>query len=1350
MKTRTNFAKLLATLMLMMVCVEGWAYTNNPDFQVDGIWYSKTTVAGTVKVDWKGSLYFSGMTHNCYSGEITIPSTVEYQGETYTVTTIGSSTFYYCNVTAIQLPSTITKIETEGFRGCKFTEITLPSGLRELGAGAFANSSLKSCKLPFGIVEIPENLFGSCGQLTDVQLPSTIKKIGIDAFRGSTLNNIFLPNGLEEIGERAFRDTPLTEIMIPYTLKAIANHTFMGCTQLSTVEFGGPSNLKGIGNEAFRGCPITDITIPESVESIEWGAFYGCSQLENLTFKSPSKLKYIGGSAFNGNYGNKNKIWQVTIPASVDSIADYAFSNSQNLGTVKFEEGSNLRIIGNGAFDYTPITEIQIPEGVERIGEGAFQNCKSLTSISFPEGLKEIPKNLCFECTNLKQVTIPSSAKYVGEAAFRTYYYISEKSIDLKATLDSIGDAAFCGVGSINIYDYDAWVNLVVNYRPFKYDDSSNGYRYDYDYDLGIKNIYAYKTFAHIYLDGELVTNYTIPEGVTKIEEKTFAANTDIRSITFPQSLVTIESEAFFDCSNLETITFGDNVKDVYFGAFYNCNNIKTVDIGDLGNWCEITFYGNNTTAHKIVYANPLIQAGKIVEKDKQLSSLKIPSTVKRIGDVAFYGCLRFDAVSIPNSVESIGNFAFAGCSDLETVTFGKKPKLASIGNNAFQGTSIQTIQLPNSLTSIGESAFQDCKVLEEITIPEKVTEIKSQTFSNDSKLERVTLPEGLTCVGFYAFGGTCLKNIIIPSTVHTIGRSAFEANGIEKVCITDLAAWCNINFGIANFKSLPLYLNGELIQDLVIPDNVTRISPNAFGNAYTIKSITIPEGVKFIGNRCFLGCSGVTSLRLPSSLEVVEEQAFYFYANHDVSVYVNSLEDLFRHGLGNTPLVLDYHYTLSDQTNLYVNGKLIRDLVIPEGITSVNYKFSRFSFTTVTLPSTLESILYDCFHPTPSLKKIYSKSKFAPKLPSNGSYIPTGLGNSNNNKSYFEVIYVPAGRSNNYKSSWSGNADIIKEAPEDILLTGDQNLANITDSLQAHSFVYGRSVSCVDLSGATLAEDVTTEGLKEADADGNAIFFLPDGSEGFEGENMVVNGHATKIVLKDGADFAAPYDFTADEVVYERSFPADGNKAYPLCLPYTLPTIPEGLTAYSLTGQDSKGRLEFTETAQVVANQPYLVMASEDVTNLNAQNVQFLATPEDLPDAGIEGFEFRGTMMTMTGEDASFDWNAFVLQDDMTWAPVDANDERAIKPMTVFLSPDDDADILHITIGGKVIGRPFGDLDGDGLLSNKDVVALINIVLGKQPVPEAVGGKNPADINGDNQISIADVTTLVNIILGK
>ena len=161
------------------------------------------------------------------------------------------------------------------------------------------------------------------------------------------------------------------------------------------------------------------------------------------------------------------------------------------------------------------------------------------------------------------------------------------------------------------------------------------------------------------------------------------------------------------------------------------------------------------------------------------------------------------------------------------------------------------------------------------------VTNIGGEAFRNCFGLTSITIPNSVTSIGNYAFSGCSgLNSITIPKSVTKIGVDTFaDCHGLSSVHISDLEAWCNISFG--NGFSNPLlighylFLNGEEINDLVIPNKVTSIGDRVFSGCSGLTSVTIPDNVTSIGAAAFSGCSGLTFITLSNNITSIGESFF-------------------------------------------------------------------------------------------------------------------------------------------------------------------------------------------------------------------------------------------------------------------------------------------------------------------------------------------------------------------------------------------------------------------------------------------------------------------------------------------
>lgn len=208
----------------------------------------------------------------------------------------------------------------------------------------------------------------------------------------------------------------------------------------------------------------------------------------------------------------------------------------------------------------------------------------------------------------------------------------------------------------------------------------------------------------------------------------------------------------------------------------------------------------------------------------------------------------------------------------IKTVTI--EEGITSVGDYVFQGSSnLTAVIFPDSITRIGNSAFSDCSALETVAIPEGVTEIGNSAFYDCDALQTVDIPDSVITIGSHAFYSCGLTAVAVGSGVIAIDSCAFQScYEIKEVTISNIAAWLRISFRNEEANPLSyahaLYLDDELLTDLVIPGTVTEIGQYALNGCTSITSVYIPTSVASIGQYAFNGMSGLCSVRYAGSQE--------------------------------------------------------------------------------------------------------------------------------------------------------------------------------------------------------------------------------------------------------------------------------------------------------------------------------------------------------------------------------------------------------------------------------------------------------------------------------------------------
>ncbi|MBR4921521.1 MAG: leucine-rich repeat domain-containing protein [Prevotella sp.] len=266
--------QLLLLAMMLSMAANVFAV----EVEIDGLWYevvSKTKEAKVIKSK-----------NNNYYGDIVIPSSVEYKGSNYSVTSIGENAFYACgSLTSIAINYGVKTIERAAIYYCwNLTSVTIPNSVTTIEDYAFSRCyRLTSITIPGSVVNFGGSVFDDCNNLTKVTILNGVTSIGGAAFaRCSSLSSVTIPNSVTKIESNAFLDCRnLASITIPNNVTSIENYVFYNCSSLTSVTI--PNNVTNIGYRAFEGCSnLMTITIGSGVKTIYERAFANCPELTDV------------------------------------------------------------------------------------------------------------------------------------------------------------------------------------------------------------------------------------------------------------------------------------------------------------------------------------------------------------------------------------------------------------------------------------------------------------------------------------------------------------------------------------------------------------------------------------------------------------------------------------------------------------------------------------------------------------------------------------------------------------------------------------------------------------------------------------------------------------------------------------------------------------------------------------------------------------------------------------------------------------------------------------------------------------------------------------------------------------
>lgn len=311
-------------------------------FATEGFYYDINGGDSTVTVTY--DTYLSG----CYSGDLIVPDSVEYNGKRYAITAIGASAFRGgSNLTSVSLPDGVTSIGQFAFRDCTvMTAATLGSGVTHIGNYAFDKcEALEAIELPEGVTSIGDCAFRECTSLAWATLHEGLTTIGRWAFIDChSLQKIEIPASVTEIGTSAFQScNSLGSVAInlrPETKLKIGKLAFIGCNAITTVTTNDIAlwcgiNFDGVNANpanfshsiALNGVPVSKLDIPGEVKRIEKYAFYSCNEL--LRLQLPTSIKEIGDSAFWHCYGLSDITCLSPTPIEIGNVfVDYTYQNA--------------------------------------------------------------------------------------------------------------------------------------------------------------------------------------------------------------------------------------------------------------------------------------------------------------------------------------------------------------------------------------------------------------------------------------------------------------------------------------------------------------------------------------------------------------------------------------------------------------------------------------------------------------------------------------------------------------------------------------------------------------------------------------------------------------------------------------------------------------------------------------------------------------------------------------------------------------------------------------------------------------------------------------------------------------
>ncbi|MCR5569895.1 MAG: leucine-rich repeat domain-containing protein [Paludibacteraceae bacterium] len=819
------------------------------------------------------------------SGALSIPSTITYKGNTYTVDRIGRNSIEDClQLTSIHLPETIASIGYRSVCVCsKIKSLVLPPNLRFIENEAFCfNVNLTTIFLPEKLEAIGDNVFNGDLKLQEIKVDANNqhytcqdgvlydRRGALIAYPAAKKDECYLlPDSVDAMNNTTFADAGnLTRFEVSANNQYYSTIDGVLVTKDHSILIAYPRgrkaraytidrSIKQISQRAFSKCKISHLDLSAGLQTFEDGAFFDCQDLV-----------------------------QVDLPEGLTEISERCFLWCEKLKKIEFPE--SIEKIGSAAFmNCRSLEHLKLPKRLTRIEKATFSDCVSLSHIELPEELESIGDHAFANCPQLTGISIPASVNSIGEGAFTNSF--TELGM-LTCMLNNGGNISIVMNGETppaiaeNTFDQYCYnrVNLIVpenainNYRntdgwaQFKNIMTANGQKgakkgtdvfedKDFTYKIIGTNQVELTKYKHNRTETVTVAPQTSYKGttytITRIGESAFE-ETDISGIMIEAPVEVIEKYAFANCNFLQHIKLPKTLREIGIGAFGGCATLKQVNLPQ--NLKELGI--------------------EAFAECRSLANIGIPDSLDKINYHTFYNCQALTAISLPSTIETLEEGAFGKCLNLESVFLSNG--LKEIGEKVFEYCeSLTDLMLPDSVEMINDGAFRYCSNLTQVDLPAQLNYMGNAVFKKCRNLSKLYLSsecERYAVVDNVLYTKDQSELLYHPSayvrnngyvtsdSVKGISDYAFEGCHITEITIsgktTAIGDYC--------------FLNSK-IESIQLPAKLKSLGANAFSGCKALKAVTLPEKVTHLREGLFRNCSKLEQIQLPEKMKAIDSLAF-------------------------------------------------------------------------------------------------------------------------------------------------------------------------------------------------------------------------------------------------------------------------------------------------------------------------------------------------------------------------------------------------------------------------------------------------------------------------------------------